>query len=131
MRQAFKLRVENGLTISEACARAGVSEAGYYKAMLKPAVQALYENIETQFIQTVERRRAGYKARAYQVAAELMERGTSEAVRMRAVEFFAGELKQNGVIVQVNQAPTGYQYARPKDNASGSPSVQDAEIIDE
>jgi hypothetical protein len=124
MRRAFKLRIEEGLTILAACEKAGVSEAGFHAAMKKPAVQALYERMETQFIQTVERRRAGYKARAYEVAADLMERAQSEAVRMRAVEFFAAEARQPGVVVQVNAGHSGYQYERPIDVASADHASQ-------
>lgn len=124
LRKAIKLKVENGLTIGEACAKAGISEAGYYKAMLRPAVRAHFEAVEIKFIQEVERRRAGYKARAIEVAAALMERGTSEAVRMRAVEFFAGEARGPVVQVQVNNPASAYRYARPTDGASGGDQGQ-------
>jgi hypothetical protein len=134
MRLAFKLRVEEGLTIKEACARAGVSEAGWHKAMTKPAARDLYERIELQFIQTIERRRATYKARAIEVAADLMERGQSEAVRMRAVEFFAGESKQalvNITLPGTEPPATGYRYTRPDRGASDSQSgADDAQVID-
>jgi len=114
LRNAIKLRVEQGITITAACLRAGISEAGWHKAMLRPAVRDLYEMTELQFIQTIERRRKGYKARAVEVAADIMERGTSEAARMRAVEFFAGEARL-GAQVQVNIGATsgGYEFLRP------------------
>ena len=82
--------------------------------MQRPAVRDLYEQTELQFIQTIERRRKGYKARAVEVAADIMERGTSEAARMRAVEFFAGEMR-SGAQVQVNIGATsgGYEFLRP------------------
>lgn len=114
LRAAIKLRVEEGLTITEACARAGISEAGWHKAMKRHAVQVEYEQTELAFCATIERRRKQYRARAIEVAAELMERGTSEAVRMRAVEFFAGEARQPAVAVQINNGPSGgYIYRRP------------------
>jgi hypothetical protein len=82
--------------------------------MQRPAVQAAYEMAEIAFIQTIERRRKGYRARAIEVAADLMERAQSEAVRMKAVEFFAGETRQPLVAVQVNAPqPEGYAYRRP------------------
>lgn len=131
------------MVISKACKKAGVSEAGYHKAMLRPAVIAHFEAVQAQFIQTIERRRAGYKARAYEVAAELMERGKNEATRMRAVEFFAGEGKvgtQVNVALSVN--PGGYEFVKPgqqvveivpsQDSASSEQSsqpIEDAEIL--
>lgn len=134
VRAAIKLRVEEGITILEACRRAGLSEAGWYKAMQRSAVLAHYEQAELQFVQTVERRRKGYRARAIEVAAELMERGSSEAVRMRAVEFFAGETKQPLVNVSIGQSQepaTGYRYKRPGDAATDRTSeAEDAQVID-
>lgn len=129
IRRAFKLRVEEGLTIAEACQRAGASEAGWHKAMKRPQAQAEYEAIELAFIQTIERRRKTYRARAIEVAAELMERGQSEAVRMKAVEFFAGETRQPTVAVQVNNhAGSGYIYTRPDtQSADGAGQVIDAQ----
>lgn len=122
LRHAIKLRVEEGLTIAESCRRAGVSEAGWHKAMKRDAVQNALELAEIAFVQTVERRRRGYKARAIEVAAELMERATSEAVRMKAVEFFAGETRQPAVAVQVNNTlPAGYIYARPDMQSAAQP----------
>lgn len=90
--------------------------------MKRDAVQNALELAEIAFVQTVERRRRGYRARAIEVAAELMERATSEAVRMKAVEFFAGETRQPAVAVQVNNTlPTGYIYARPDMQSAAQP----------
>lgn len=128
LRAAIKLRIEEGLIIKDACARAGISEAGWHVAMKRPAVLAHYEATELAFIATVERRRKQYRARAIEVAADLMERAASEAVRMKAVEFFVGETRQPTVAVQINQhAGSGYIY-RPKepstDHASGGEADQ-------
>jgi hypothetical protein len=127
LRAAIKLRVEEGLTITDACARAGISEAGWHKAMKRPIVQVEYEQVEIAFCATIERRRKQYRARAIEVAAELMERGTSEAVRMRAVEFFAGETRQPAVAVQINNGPGGgYVYRRPDHQSA----VDGGQVID-
>jgi hypothetical protein len=103
--------------------------------MKRPAVVLAYEQAELAFIQTVERRRKGYKARAIEVAADLMERGQSEAVRMRAVEFFAGETKQPlvNIGIHAHQEPaTGYRYRRPDDPATDRTSeVEEAQVIDD
>jgi hypothetical protein len=131
LRNAIDLRVKQNLTILEACNRAGISEAGWHKAMKRQSVQAYLQAVQLQYIQDVDARRAHYKARAFEVAAELMETAQSESVRMRAVEFFAGEAKAPAVQVQVNTGSSGYTYRRPPDRASGGDSVQDAEIIDD
>lgn len=135
LRAAMKLRIEQGLTIKAACEQAGYSEAGWHLAMKRPAVLAAYEQAELAFIQTVERRRKGYKARAIEVAAELMERGQSEQVRMRAVEFFAGETKQplvNITVPAAQEPATGYRYKRPGEASTDRTSgVEDAQVIDE
>ncbi len=139
LRHAIKLRVEQGLTITEACSRAGISEAGWHKAFKRPAVIAAFEQTETAFIATVDRRRAGYKARAFEVAADLMERGTTEAVRMRAVEFFAGEGKPGTQVnVAVNVDRGGYEFVKPgqrvvdiRPSLDGASSDDGAQAIDD
>lgn len=114
LRHAIKIRVEQGKTILEACKIAGLSEAGWHKAMQRPAVRDLYEQTELQFIQTIERRRKGYKARAVEVAADIMERSQSDAARMRAVEFFAGEVRSGAQVnVNIGAASGGYEFLRP------------------
>lgn len=129
------------MTILAACKEAGICEAGWYKAMQRPGVMDVYERTELAFIQTVERRRAQYKARAIEVAAELMERGKSEQVRMRAVEFFAGEAKSGAQVqVNVNVDRGGYEYVRPgqrvvdivpvRDSASDDDQAQPIDMID-
>ncbi|MGL6209114.1 MAG: hypothetical protein ACRC14_04705 [Paracoccaceae bacterium] len=106
--------------------------------MKRPAVIQAYEAAELAFIQTIELRRKGYKARAIEVAADIMERGTSEAARMKAVEFLSGEGRQALVNIQLpgNSAPaSGYVYERPnpapQDRASSANIVQDAEIVEQ
>lgn len=123
---------------------AGMSEAGIYKARQAQHVQELYEELKGEYIQEVEALRAPHKARAFEVARQLMDGAKSEAVRMRAVEFLAGEGKGNAVNVQINNnisGDRGYEYARPDqeivvirgagDTATPAHQVQDAEIIDD
>lgn len=128
VREAVRLRVREGATFLEAAKRAGLSEAGIHKAWKRPAVLALIEQEQAQYIQEVEALRAGYKAQAFEVAADLMRNAKSEAVRMRAVEFLAGGPPQTTVNVQVNNAAPGYSYARPSDRASTSTDRQHIEI---
>lgn len=114
LRNAIDLRVTKGLTIKDACIEAGMSEAGFHKAMKRPAVRDHLQEVRNRFISEVDGRSAIYKARAYEVAAELMESATSEAVRMRAVEFLVnGGKPGNSVNVHVDARPMGYEYVRP------------------
>lgn len=116
VREALRLRVEEGLTWAESAERAQMSEAGIHKARKQPHVQLMFEEIKAQFIQDVEQMRAPYKAQAFEVAKDLMRNAKSEATKMRAVEFLAGESKKGGVNVAVqvnNHAPKGYEYVRP------------------
>lgn len=114
LRAAIKLRVETSLPIEDVCARAGVAVSGFYKAMKRQAVRDYYEAEQARFIREVDRRRASYRAQAIEVAAHLMHKAGSEAVRMRAVEFFASE-QRGGPSVQVNVAVGGggYEYLPP------------------
>lgn len=114
MRRAIHLRVWEGMKVTEAIREAGVTESGWYRAMERPHVVALLEQEKFKYIQQVDLLKSRHKARAIEIAAELMETASSEAVRMRAVEFFAGESKSQGVNVQINTTISGgYEYARP------------------
>jgi hypothetical protein len=123
-----RLRVRNGLTVGEACRAAGISDAWWYKSWNKPAFRELYAEEQNAHIQEVETLKAGYKAQAFEVAAYLMYHAKSEAIRMRAVEFFAGGPSGPSVTVQVNNAAPGYTYAKPVKRASTSTDAQPIEI---
>ena len=124
---------------------AGLSPAGLYKARKREEVQKLFEEKKAQYIQEIADMKAPHKARAMEVARELLDTSPSHAVRARMVEFLAGESKgmQVNVGVQVNnQAPAkGYEFVRPgqevvtiraaTDTQSGADAVEDAEIIDD
>lgn len=116
LRHAIRLRVERGLTIVQACRAAGLSQAGWHKAMQRDAVQEYVQGVQAQYVQNVQQARARHKARAYEVAAELMESAKSEQVRLKAVEFLAGEGRKDAatqVNVQINQGVRGYEYVPP------------------
>lgn len=116
VRKAIDLRVKQGMTWLEAAREAGMSEAGIHKARKRIDVQAEIERVQALYIQEVEATKASHKARAFQVARHLMDNAKSEAVRMRAVEFFAGEAKsgpQVAVNIQQNLGGQGYEYAPP------------------
>jgi hypothetical protein len=116
IRKAIKLRVEEGHTITQACAAAGICEAAWYKAMKRPHVAAYIESESLRFIREVDRRRARYKAQALEIGAHLLHNAKSEQVKARMVEFFAGEAKQALVSIDLSgnpRAASGYAYRRP------------------
>ncbi|MGR3660325.1 MAG: hypothetical protein ACU0CA_03930 [Paracoccaceae bacterium] len=116
LRKAINLRIRQGMSISRACEKASISEAGYYKAMKRPAVLEHHEDVKNRFVSEVEAQRASYKARAFEVAMDLMGNAKSETIRARMAEFLASEGKgaSANVAVQVNNnAAGGYEYVRP------------------
>ena len=116
LRRAIDLRVRKGLSIAKACEEAGLSTAGWHKAMKRPAVQVHLQKVQEAFVAEVEGRRAYLRARAFEVALDLMENAESETVRARMCEFFASDAKVSPVSVHVDartiEAPA-YAYVRP------------------
>ena len=115
LRLAIDIRVRKGCTITEACEGAGISPAGWHKAMKRPAVQALLQNVQQRFVSEVNAGSAHRKAQALKVAVDLMHNAKSETVRARMAEFLAGDGRAPQVSVHVDAqgAPTGYEMARP------------------
>jgi hypothetical protein len=116
LRRAIDVRVRKGASITEACREAGLSTAGWHKAMKRPPVQEHLRAVQAAFVAEAEGRRAVLRARALEVAADLMMNATSEAIRARMVEFLAADAKVSPVAVHVDarriEAP-GYAYVRP------------------
>lgn len=115
LRVAVEAHVTEGLTIVDACARAGMSRQGFHKAMKRPAVIDFVEAVRRRFVTSVEGNRALYKARALEVALDLMLNAKSESIRARMVEFLAGDGKAPAVAVHIDarQEHGGYEYVRP------------------
>ncbi|MBV6637152.1 MAG: hypothetical protein KI788_14760 [Mameliella sp.] len=115
LRKAIELRIRRGMTISAACEAAGISCAGYYKAMKRPAVRDFMEAETARYIGETDRLRLTAKARALEVALDLLVNAKSETVRARMAEFLASEGKAPQVAVHVDARPqtAGYEYARP------------------
>lgn len=115
LRQAIEIRVRKGATIAAACEEAGLSSAGWYKAMQRPAVIELLQDTQDRFVSEVNAGRAHMKARALKVAEDLMHNAKSENVRARMAEFLAGDGKAPQVAVHVDarSAPRGYEMVRP------------------
>lgn len=116
LRRAIELRVAEGLSITEACNRAGLSTQGWHKAMRRTAVRDLLEQEERRFAASVMANRAVYQARALEVAMDLMLNAKSEAVRARMCEFLASDAKAPQLAVHIDarsEQPSGYRYSRP------------------
>ncbi|MFV1593288.1 hypothetical protein VWZ88_12570 [Phaeobacter sp. JH20_36] len=116
LRAAIDLYTTQRITKQSAAEQVGLAPSYLYSSLNKPHVRDYEQERFAQYIQDIEELKAPYKAEAFETAAELMRTAKSEAVRARMVEFLAGERKGNAVNVAVqvnNQAPTGYEYARP------------------
>lgn len=99
LRNAIQLHETEGLSVTDACTKAGVSRAAWYKAMKRPAVQDLVRDMRRDFIQTADAKKAFLKVKALEVAFDLMLNSRSEAIRARMVEFFAADAKVSPVAV--------------------------------
>jgi hypothetical protein len=115
LRAAIDARVAEGLSIIEACTKAGMSRQGWHKAMKRPAVRDHLEDVQRRFVLEAESKRSHYRVRAFEVALDLMLNAKSEAVRARMAEFLAGDGKAPQVAVHIDarQEPNGYEFRRP------------------
>ena len=114
VRHAVTLRVERGYKCEDAAMAAGLSPAGYFKAIKQPHVLAWMQDLKAAFIERTMADRATLRAQALVVAADLLHNSKDERIRARMVEFLAGESKNaNNINVQVNVDRGGYEFARP------------------
>jgi hypothetical protein len=115
LRDAIRLHETEGLSVTDACMKAGVSRAAWYKAMKRPAVLDVVRGVRRDFIESADAKKAFLKIKALEVAFDLMMNSKSEAIRARMVEFFAADAKVSPVAVHIDarQAPGGYVYKRP------------------
>lgn len=117
IRKAISLYITTGMSKAEAAERSSITPGHLYNYLMRPHVKQFEEEKKGEFIQGIDAMRAPYKAQAFEVARDLMHNASSENVRMRAVEFLAGESKGMSINVGVqvnNQAPAkGYEYAHP------------------
>ena len=111
VRDAVHYRVHEGLSLVAAAEKAGLSRNGFAKALKRPAVQDLLRQVQEAFVLETEASRSVYKARALEVALDLMMNAKSETVRARMVEFLAGDGKTPQVAVHVDARQSGgYEY---------------------
>jgi len=84
--------------------------------MKRQAVRDHVEAVQRRFVAEVEAQRSIYKARAFEVALDLMLNAKSESVRARMAEFLASEGKvgqQVNVHVDARTVGRGYEFVRP------------------
>jgi len=118
LRKAIDIRVRKGVSIVEACRQAGLSEAGWHKAMKRPGVREVHDATVQRFLGDVDQLRLLARARALETAMDLMLNATSETIRARMAEFLVGDSKgapAPSVSVHVDaRQGGGYEYRRPE-----------------
>ena len=128
LRAALDLIALEGLTQREAAKRAGMNETVLARALNKPHVSAELDRLRSMAYEESATHRAIARAAALRIGLDLLHNAKSEQVKARMVELFAREASGPGLVVQVNNAPAGYTYARPADHASAADRAQPVEI---
>ena len=117
LRHALSLMARQGLSQTEAAKKAGLSRQGLAKALGRSAVRDLLDAERLRFINEADGMRAWAKARALEVALDLMLNCKNENIRARMCEFLAADAKVSPVAIHVDArqaAPaSGYVYQRP------------------
>jgi predicted DNA-binding protein (UPF0251 family) len=125
LRDAIRLHETEGLSVTDACGKVGLSRAAWYKAIKRPETQNLIRQVRRDFVEAMDAKKAFLKGKALEVAFQLMTNSKSEAIRARMVEFFAGDTKVSPVAVHIDARQeaaqaTGYRYIRPKEERPDS-----------
>ncbi|MEO8242959.1 MAG: hypothetical protein ABI832_11625 [bacterium] len=130
LRVAIHARVTQGLTVTDACKKAGLSTAGWFKAMQRPAVLALCQEVQGKFVADTDGMRAHAKAIAITVALDLMQNSKDEKIRARMAEFLAGDGKAPSVSVSIDARQAlpqaSYAFIRPDDLDAPSRAIEGA-----
>lgn len=116
VKETIRQRYRKQIPWEDACKLTGMSPSGIHKARLSPRTQAFEAEERDRYLKEVEELRAPLKARALEVARDLLENADSEIVRARMVEFLRAESKKDApaVAVQINNmASTGYEFIPP------------------
>ena len=114
LRKAIDEIVFKGRTQRDAAKEAGMNETALGRALQKPHVAEHVETMKAQALIDATKLRGLAKAMAIQTGIDLMRSSTSDAVKARMVEFFAGEIKQGTQVnVNIGAASGGYEFLRP------------------
>ena len=132
--KAIDLIATKGKTQMEASSIVGMDHTSLSRALGRPEVRAYLEARKSQFSLDADTLKGMARALAIHTGIDLMNNSTSDQVKARMVEFFAGDPRQALVNIAVNAPPPqGYTYtkpastSRPPDSVSG---VEDAQVID-
>lgn len=93
-----------------------MAQSSVYKAMTLDHVKEWYNGEKAKYCQRIEELEGIHKARALEVARDLLDNSNSDAVKAKMVEFLRGGSKQNAVNVHINNnlaAPHGYEFVPP------------------
>lgn len=121
MRPALRIAVDEivykGVSVPDAAKRSGMHVQALYRALKRPDIAAYVEYLKAAAIVDGTDLRQRAKAMAIRVGLDLLHNATSEGVKARMVEFFAGEPKSPAVAVQINahHHSPGYIYKRPEE----------------
>lgn len=119
LRAAIDFRVRKGKTITDACREAGLSPAGFHKAMHRAEVRLYMKDVQDRFIAEADVRRASLRVEAMEVAADLLRSAQSETVKVRLIELLLSDGKSPQVAVNVDARQIAgpdrgvYTYTRP------------------
>lgn len=115
VRAAVELRVRKGLSVAAAAQEVGLSKNGLGKALKRPAVDQLVSEMQTRFVAEVDARRALLRARALQVAADMLDETKDERTKLKLIEMLMSDGKGPAVSVNVDAraAPSGYEFVPP------------------
>jgi predicted DNA-binding protein (UPF0251 family) len=102
LRDAIRFHETEGLSVTDACGKAGLSRAAWYKAIKRPETQNLLRQVRRDFIEGADAKKAFLKVKALEVALDLMLNSKSEAIRARMVEFLASDAKVSPVAVHID-----------------------------
>lgn len=126
LRCAVVVLVEEGATITAAAERAGLTRQGLTKALKRSEVREHMQAEQARFVAETDAKRALYKARALDVALDLLLNAKSESVRARMAEFLASDGKVSPVAVHIDARQVGgYQYRRPGEAVEISDTASD------
>ena len=120
LREAIRLRVVKGQTVAEACRGAGMSPAGFYKAVQRAEVRIYQADLQRRLVEEASTRRAALRLVALETAADMLAaEGTSDTAKIRLIELLLSEGRPSASVAvnvdarsQIAAAP-GYTYRRP------------------
>ena len=92
-----------------------MSRNGFAKALKRPEVAALLAETQERFVAEVASQRAFLRARACEVAGEMLATTKDERVKLKLIELLMSDGKGPTVAVNVDArtGSPGYEYVRP------------------